>query len=633
MSLLGLFGSGGLLDSKEPQGLLGKHFSPNQAMLSMGLGMLGNGWAGALPGLQAGLKSQREADQQRQGVTDWNTVLGGMGGGSGAPQGGMGMPSVPAPMVGIGGPSPASPAGGMRAQSGGVPGNYGGVVDRIVGIESGGNPNARSTTSSATGAGQFIDSTWLSTVKKHRPDVAAGKSDPQILSLRTDPNLSREMIAAYAQDNAGFLQSRGLGTGPTEVYAAHNLGPAGAAKVLSAAPDTPLSSMFGADVMRANPHLRNMTARTYLQSIGGKMGGGDAPSAGAPAAGGGAMPSPEQQQAFVAGLPPERRQALARLASQNPQVASAIMQQMFSAQQGTDDQREFLFSVQRGEFKGTFPEWQAAKRQGASGYTLGRDQVRYDSQNRVVAQGPERASPNETFDQEGKLRGEFTKALTEFNTVQDAFGRVAASVQERAKNPEAVSPASDIALVFGFMKMLDPASVVREGEYATAQNAAGVPERIRNVYNKAVDGEFLTDTQRQDMVDTSGRLYGQARQTAEAVGARYRDLATGYQVDPNRVVSIPQAIELPKVGQAESPAAAPAPAPAIPPAAAPSPAPAAPPPTGQRTLGVNPRFAPRQYLDQMETQDLPLARTPEEARKLPSGTWFRNPQNERLLRP
>src|SRR5690606_32424197 len=41
----------------------------------------------------------------------------------------------------------------------------------IVQLESGGVDTAKAGTSSATGAGQFIDSTWLSVVKRHRPDI------------------------------------------------------------------------------------------------------------------------------------------------------------------------------------------------------------------------------------------------------------------------------------------------------------------------------------------------------------------------------------------------------------------------------------------------------------------------------
>lgn len=182
---------------------------------------------------------------------------------------------------------------------------------------------------------------------------------------------------------------------------------------------------------------------------------------------------------------------------------------------------------------------------------------------------PGQPRPDTNMDPETKLRTEFSGRLKDFTTVQDAYGRIVASVENRATNPNDKSPASDIALVFGYMKMLDPGSVVREGEYATAQNAAGIPERIRNAYNKAVDGEFLDPKQRGDMLSTAQRLYKRARSSAEAEGKRYRELATSYGLNADRVVAMPGMIEMPQIG-------GPAPATATPPAAAPgAPAPMA----------------------------------------------------------
>lgn len=66
-------------------------------------------------------------------------------------------------------------------------------VDRIIGVESGGRADAKNPKSSATGAGQFISSTWLGMMKKYRPDLMAGKSNEEVLALRNDPVLSREM--------------------------------------------------------------------------------------------------------------------------------------------------------------------------------------------------------------------------------------------------------------------------------------------------------------------------------------------------------------------------------------------------------------------------------------------------------
>jgi hypothetical protein len=92
----------------------------------------------------------------------------------------------------------------------------GNVVDKIIGVESSGNPNAKprdasgNLLSSAGGLGQFIDSTWLSMMGKYRPDITAGKTSQQVLALKSDPALSREMTTRYTQENTQFLQNQGF---------------------------------------------------------------------------------------------------------------------------------------------------------------------------------------------------------------------------------------------------------------------------------------------------------------------------------------------------------------------------------------------------------------------------------------
>lgn len=68
-------------------------------------------------------------------------------------------------------------------------------------------------------------------------------------------------------------------------------------------------------------------------------------------------------------------------------------------------------------------------------------------------------------------------------------------VQGAFKEPSA---AGDLNLIFGYMKMLDPGSTVREGEFANAQNSASVPETIRAKYNQIQSGQRLTAAQRND---------------------------------------------------------------------------------------------------------------------------------------
>ena len=103
-----------------------------------------------------------------------------------------------------------------------------------------------------------------------------------------------------------------------------------------------------------------------------------------------------------------------------------------------------------------------------------------------------------------------------------------------AKDPSA---AGDLALIFSYMKMLDPGSVVREGEFANAQNAAGIPERIRAAYNNAMDGQRLTETTRTDFLSRADKLYAAAEQGYTALEGQYTATAKTRGYDPAQVVT------------------------------------------------------------------------------------------------
>lgn len=125
-------------------------------------------------------------------------------------------------------------------------------LDRVIEIESSGNPNAQARTSSALGVGQFIKSTWLNTVRKHAPELMTGRTEEEVLELRRNPQISRNMIAALANDNASTLSENGLPTSPGNLYLAHFLGRNGAVNLLTATPDTPVEDVLGNAQIRAN---------------------------------------------------------------------------------------------------------------------------------------------------------------------------------------------------------------------------------------------------------------------------------------------------------------------------------------------------------------------------------------------
>lgn len=146
------------------------------------------------------------------------------------------------------------------------------LVDQIISVESAGNPNAKNPRSSALGAGQFIESTWLNMLSKYRPELTTGRSRDEILALRTDPTLSKQMTEALALENADALTKAGFQATPGNTYLAHFAGPKGALGVLGANPTTPVADILGPSAVRANPFLANMTAADLAAWANNKMG-------------------------------------------------------------------------------------------------------------------------------------------------------------------------------------------------------------------------------------------------------------------------------------------------------------------------------------------------------------------------
>jgi hypothetical protein len=128
--------------------------------------------------------------------------------------------------------------------------------------ESGYNPGAHAPTSSAAGLFQFVEQTWLSTLKAHgakygyaryadliqkgsdgRFHVQGAEARKAVMDLRFDPHAASLMAGELASDHASYLRGR-MGRDPTsgELYAAHFLGPQGSARLIEAVQATPQAS-------------------------------------------------------------------------------------------------------------------------------------------------------------------------------------------------------------------------------------------------------------------------------------------------------------------------------------------------------------------------------------------------------
>lgn len=98
------------------------------------------------------------------------------------------------------------------------------------------------------------------------------------------------------------------------------------------------------------------------------------------------------------------------------------------------------------------------------------------------------------------------------------------------------SAAGDVALIFSFMRILDPGSTVREGEFANAQNTGSIPQRIWAQYNRAVNGHRLTKDQRRDFINTAHDRVRGTKRALQSVIREYQRRAKANGLDPQSVI-------------------------------------------------------------------------------------------------
>jgi hypothetical protein len=99
----------------------------------------------------------------------------------------------------------------------------------------------------------------------YRPDLARTLSPSELLALRFDPTISREMVRNLAREGEAYLKARGHQVTAGRLYLCHFLGMEGAHVVLSSPGDAMLVNVLGASVIRANPFLTGKNA-SYVAS-------------------------------------------------------------------------------------------------------------------------------------------------------------------------------------------------------------------------------------------------------------------------------------------------------------------------------------------------------------------------------
>lgn len=145
------------------------------------------------------------------------------------------------------------------------------------------------------------------------------------------------------------------------------------------------------------------------------------------------------------------------------------------------------------------------------------------------------------------LADDYQKQSSVFTDTKNAVSNIVTLAQritsQRAAGKDA--PAAHIGLIFNFMKMQDPGSTVREGEQAMAANAAGVDERVRNLYNSLIKGGRLSPEQVTDFTTTASDVYRQRAAAQASLEKDFTQRATTMRVPPQLVTGYVSALANP----------------------------------------------------------------------------------------
>ena len=132
---------------------------------------------------------------------------------------------------------------------------------------------------------------------------------------------------------------------------------------------------------------------------------------------------------------------------------------------------------------------------------------------------------------EQELRKEYNglEEVKEFKKLNSALGRVLASKDDAA---------GDLSMLFSYMKILDPLSVVRESEFREAAKAGSLPERLKAKIGSWTVGTRLTGTQRKRFKDQAKLIVKRNHDKNVAkTSAKFSAMAEQQGLDPSNVVT------------------------------------------------------------------------------------------------
>lgn len=414
-------------------------------------------------------------------------------------------------------------------------------------MESGGRPDARNPLSTAVGANQFIERTWLDFASAN-PQLFPNMNREQILAARTNPELSAQATQWNARRNSEVLQNANLPVNDATLGMAHMFGPQGARRILEARSDARIEDIVTPDVLRANPNLAGRTAGDLAQDFARRY----APTPMTPAQAQITAPS----QAVPGGAPginlrprtvPMTPELAATLQALPPAEALKLLTQLdlqAAQQRGTRvltaaEAQGYFASLGSPQLYDPNKAYQVTQEGGITVVPGTRESEEPTRQQRVALEGDLR----DRFGAQKPVQ-EFLQMGPQILAIRDGVAR---------ENP---SRLNDINLTFAFAKMLDPTSVVRENEAGQIVASASVADRLSGYISRLNGGAAFSPELRAQLLREAESRYSAARSAYDVEADAYRDLARSYGVEPTRVIpprrDLPEARPIPGSQQAQS---------------------------------------------------------------------------------
>ena len=157
------------------------------------------------------------------------------------------------------------------------------------------------------------------------------------------------------------------------------------------------------------------------------------------------------------------------------------------------------------------------------------DQVEAEKIKNLLKAREDKNKEGREIEKEFRKTWRDSKVVKNFEDAQAGYSRVVAGANQNSK-------AGDVALIFGFMKTLDPTSVVRESEFQLGESIGGLNQKVAAYYDSLRGKGRLTPEQRQELVAASTNQFGTYQTELDTFKADFGRKADQFGFDPEKTM-------------------------------------------------------------------------------------------------